>query len=115
MYFNTHHKRVGKLFQGHYKAVPVLDEPYLLHLTRYIHRNPLELTKDLRTAYSSYAEYLGLRQTPWLNAQFVLSFFQPELIPNLKGFASYKQFVEEYDDSEKPDEILTDLMLEVLR
>src|SRR3989344_8907196 len=39
MYFNKKYKRVGKLFQGHYKAVLVSDDRQLLHLSRYIHLN----------------------------------------------------------------------------
>ena len=41
MYFNKKHKRIGKLFQGHYKAVLVKTEEQLLHLSRYIHLNPV--------------------------------------------------------------------------
>lgn len=40
-YFNERYKRVGPLFQGRYKAILVTEEPYLLHLTRYIHLNPV--------------------------------------------------------------------------
>lgn len=64
MYFNFRHKRVGALFQNIYKAVLVTEEPYLLHLSRYIHRNCLTYVKNLLDGYSSYAEYLRLRHTP---------------------------------------------------
>lgn len=40
-YFNTKHQRVGPLFQGAFKAVRVETDEQLLHLTRYIHLNPL--------------------------------------------------------------------------
>ena len=39
---NKQNDRVGSLFQGRYKPKHVTDNRYLLHLTRYIHRNPLE-------------------------------------------------------------------------
>lgn len=45
MYFNKRYKRVGHLFQGPYKAVLVQNDSYLLHLSRYIHLNPSELTR----------------------------------------------------------------------
>lgn len=41
-YFNTKYKRVGPLFQGKFKAALAETEPYVLHLTRYIHTNPLD-------------------------------------------------------------------------
>ena len=60
-FFNKKYDRVGHLFQGRYKAVLVLKDGYILHLTRYIHLNPQEIQKDLTKAFSSYQEYLGLK------------------------------------------------------
>ena len=40
-YFNTRHDRVGPLFQGQFKAVHVSKNEQLVHLSRYIHLNPL--------------------------------------------------------------------------
>jgi len=40
-YFNIRHDRVGPLFQGAFKAVHVGSNEQLLHLSRYIHLNPL--------------------------------------------------------------------------
>lgn len=40
-YLNTKRSRVGPLFQGAFKAVRVEDDEQLLHLSRYIHLNPL--------------------------------------------------------------------------
>lgn len=45
IYFNKRYKRVGYLFQGPYKAILVNNDSYLLHLSRYIHLNPVELTR----------------------------------------------------------------------
>ncbi|MCX6791992.1 MAG: transposase, partial [Candidatus Gottesmanbacteria bacterium] len=41
MYFNRKYRRVGTLFQSVYKAVAVTTDAQLLHLTRYIHQNPI--------------------------------------------------------------------------
>lgn len=40
-YFNTKYHRVGSLFQGPFKAVLVETDEQLLHLSRYIHINPV--------------------------------------------------------------------------
>lgn len=40
-YFNTMHKRKGPLWEGRFKSVLVETDEQLLHLTRYIHLNPV--------------------------------------------------------------------------
>jgi putative transposase len=57
-YYNTRHKLSGHLFQGPYQAVHVSSDEQLMHLSAYIHRNPLELrTNGHRVSISSCAEY----------------------------------------------------------
>lgn len=120
-YFNKKHERIGTLFQGKFKTVLVETDPYLLHLTRYIHLNPLELIKPttpnplkwLQTyPYSSYPEYLNLRTTAWVQPRLVLSFFKTAQRenPDLHDFSSYQSFVESYPEG--PAARLADLILE---
>jgi len=45
MYFNRKYDRVGHLFQNRYRVKRVTTEFYLLHLSRYIHQNPLKLAR----------------------------------------------------------------------
>jgi putative transposase len=45
-YFNIRHKRKGPLWQGRFKNVLVDNDEYLLHLTRYIHLNPVTAIKN---------------------------------------------------------------------
>lgn len=109
MYFNKKYDRVGPLFQGRYKAKLVRKENYLLHLSRYIHLNPAEYTDNLIDAYSSYAEYLGIRKTRWVKPKVILSFFE-NASADFKRVNTYKGFVEKYKkDSGK---VLGDLRLE---
>ena len=46
LYFNKKYKRQGTLFQGRYKAVLIETEKQLIHVSRYIHLNPLELVNN---------------------------------------------------------------------
>jgi len=40
-WFNTRHRRVGPLFQGRFKGLPVEEGAYALDLSVYIHLNPV--------------------------------------------------------------------------
>lgn len=62
-YFNTKHKRRGPLWEGRFKNVPVKSDEQLLHLTRYLHLNPVTASLVDRPQdwkYSSYKEYLSI-------------------------------------------------------
>ncbi|OGE64327.1 hypothetical protein A3I48_02940 [Candidatus Daviesbacteria bacterium RIFCSPLOWO2_02_FULL_36_7] len=91
-YFNTKHDRVGSLFQGSFKAKLVETEEYLLHLSKYIHRNsfPLPMWERRHYPYSSYSYYLSGKQHPFCDIDFINSFFS-RTNPNL----TYQSFVEE--------------------
>lgn len=60
-YFNQKYKRVGALFQGRFRAVLVETDELLIHISRYIHLNPLvaNIVADLKNyPWSSYPEYI---------------------------------------------------------
>lgn len=62
-YTNIKRGRVGPIFQGEFKSVLIESNEQLLHLSRYIHLNPLVsgITDSLgKYVWSSYPEYLGL-------------------------------------------------------
>ena len=92
MYFNRKYRRVGGLFQGVYKAVRITSDEQLLHLSLYIHRNPMTLaSKDhlLRGyTHSSYPQYLGLSHAEWLHPDDILGYFPKS---QKRG---YQEFVE---------------------
>jgi len=97
MYFNKKYERVGRLYQDVYKAVLVLTDEQLLHLSRYIHRQAIFLQGDplqnLQKTHSSYPEYIASRNTPWISRNEILSFFSKEM-PAL----TYESFVKQQDD-----------------
>jgi hypothetical protein len=74
---------------------------YLLHLSRYIHLNPVVaglVDKPAEWPYSSYAAYLGLRRDSVVHPELVLSQFArtEEAGPSGQAAATaYKEFVEE--------------------
>lgn len=113
-YFNQQQGRVGPLFQGKYKAALIETEPHLLHLTRYIHLNPVELDlnrSDLQNyPYSSYKNYLGKTKAQWLHPEKILAFFKTAQRTGLKDILSYQSFVEDY--MQDPEEVLEELILE---
>ena len=60
-YFNPKHKRQGPLWSGPFKNIPVETDEQLLHLTRYVHLNPVTaglVDKPEDWPASSYHEYL---------------------------------------------------------
>ena len=73
--YNRLKRTDGALFRGRYKAILIDDDEYLLHVSKYIHRNPLEakLVRQLeRYLWSSYPCYLNKQPAPdWLHRQEV--------------------------------------------
>lgn len=84
MYFNKKYKRHGHVFQGVFKASRITDEPYLMHITRYIHMNPRTY---MTYRWSSLNSYLDKGQEGWL---------RPERVRTMSA-TQYKQFLVEYD------------------
>ncbi len=88
---NSQYDRVGALFQEAFRAKHIDRNEYLLHLSRYIHLNPL-LAGSAKNAeeweFSSYREYLGLRAGTLPVPGIVLSQFA--------SAEAYRAFVESY-------------------
>lgn len=77
MYFNHKYKRVGRLYQDVYKAVIIENEGYLLHLSRYIHKQSIVQGDPLNSLNqpSSLQDYLGIKKTAWVKPDDILSYF----------------------------------------
>lgn len=100
-YFNRKYNRLGPVFQSVYKAVLVETEEQQVYLTKYIHRNPVELlpARSLLAdyKYSSYGQYLGLFNQSWVNKNEIL-----DLISKIGENKSYEDYVEETGDADLP-------------
>lgn len=95
-YFNTKYKRHGPLFVGNFKNVLVKSDEQLLHLTRYVHVNPVSaglVDSPEDWPFSSYHEYIEPEKTLYPLAKF-------------KGLVNctpeeYRKFVEDYAGFQK--------------
>lgn len=79
-YFNTKYQRVGPLFQGVFKAVRIETDEQLIHVSRYIHLNPLTsyiVREESFTNYpwSSLKDYLN-KNSGYVNSQIILDHFK---------------------------------------
>lgn len=79
-YFNTKLKRIGPVFQGTFKAVHVTSEEQLIHLSRYIHLNPLVsgLVREqdcMAYPWSSLRNYLKPEDSSFVNHKPVTELF----------------------------------------
>lgn len=89
-YYNTKYRRVGPLLQGEFKAVLVESAEQLIHVSRYIHLNPLVslLAKDLNLyKWSSYHEYINILEGI-CDKDPILEFF--------KSPDEYKEFISDH-------------------
>jgi len=110
-YFNAKYKRIGPLFEGVFKAVFIESDDQLIHLSRYIHLNPvassiINSNQLLDYKWSSYSAYLSLSKESKivLDKETVLSFFKTSKL--------YEEFVLDQIDYGKKLEKIKHLILE---
>src|SRR3990167_1827575 len=94
MYFNKRYKRAGPLCQQTYKAVRIIDDGQLLHISRYIHMNP---EKYQSYEWTSLPYYLGKQHAEWLRTGRLRELF---------GDNDYHEFLSEYEDQRAELKIL---------
>ncbi|MFH1536209.1 MAG: transposase [Patescibacteria group bacterium] len=81
MYFNKKYKHTGHLFQDRFKQVLVETDEQLLHLSRYIHLNPLNsgFAKDpLKYFWSSYQDFIGTNPLSICNKEIIINLLSGE-------------------------------------
>lgn len=107
MYFNKKYRRRGHLFQGIYRAVMIESEPQLIHVSRYIHRNPdptgFNPVGLAEYRYSSLSNYLGKIYQSWIKNEDIMNLFSIKDIKN-----SYQSFVFESADLSDMSSMLID-------
>ena len=83
------------MFRGRYKAILVDEDAYLLQLSRYVHRNPVEVKGCSNTVledypWSSYPAYIGKSSVPqWLNRDKTY-----QMLGHRHRYAGYRAYAE---------------------
>ncbi len=92
IYFNKKYGRVGPLFQSRYLASRIDNDPYLHHISRYIHRNPAQWQSY---SYSSLRYYTGEARADWVKPGLILELFDNSSTRYLDFLASMDEDDEE--------------------
>ncbi len=93
---NKRNLRTGPLFEGPYQAILVEQDEYLLHLSRYIHLNPVSANLVDRAEdweFSSYRDYIGTRPSGFINPNIITGYFADS--------SEYEEFVLSISKSEE--------------
>ena len=105
LYFNKKNRRKGPVWAGRFSNVLVENDEQLLHLTRYIHLNPVTaylVEKPEDWEFSSYQEYIGKEKEKLCSWENFIE-INPEW---------YVKFVEERKDYQRELEKIKHLLLE---
>lgn len=107
-YFNIKHDRVGPIYQGAFKAVHITTDEQLIHLSRYIHLNPLVSFVVREEKFLNY---------PWSSFKNFISgnpgFINPKpILEHFKSPQKYKEFVMDQAEYGKELEKIKHLILE---
>ncbi len=112
MYFNKKYKRTGSLFEGKYKTILIDTDEYLMHLSRYIHLNPVSIIspdwkdKGIKEEkkieeylksykWSSYRDYIGLNSiSKAVKKDFIMEYFK-------KSEEQYEEFIKSWTAGDK--------------
>lgn len=93
-YFNRTYKRCGHLFQDRFKSELIMDDNYLIEVSRYIHNNPVKACIVQNAGdyeWSSYNVYTGSANSyNFLDTNKVLNYFSNK---NAIAVREYIKFV----------------------
>ena len=108
-YFNIKSTRSGSLFQQNFRAVRIESDEQLIHVSRYIHLNPITsyLVRTMEELenyrWSSYPDYIRKGKT-YIRKDIVLDHF--------RSIADYKQFMANQVDYQRKLDRIKHLLLE---
>ena len=107
--FNLRTDRDGGLFQHTFKAKRVETDEEFLHVSRYIHLNPvtsylIEFKDLMDYSWTSFPIYVKGENNPFVNVEFILNLSQTK--------EAYKVFVADQVDYQRSLALIKDLVLE---
>ena len=100
-FFNIKYERVGHVFQGRYKSIPVQDERYLLNLIRYVHQNPVRagIVENVGAYKWSSDSYYRKSKAGFVKIHKVLAALDPDIRVATKKYIKLLGEPEETDYS----------------
>lgn len=107
--FNLKNNRNGALFQNAFKAKRIEDDEQFMHVSRYVHLNPVTAFliefKDLATyEWTSFPVYSGTKEVPFINSTVLLKM--------LGSKDKYIKFVSDQADYQRELAKIKNLVLE---
>ncbi len=109
-YFNISSKRSGRLFEYTFKARHIESENILLHISRYIHLNPLiaDITNNLRNyKWSSYPYFINIIDSQFCDKNEILM-----ILSNVNSGQKYEHFVTDQIDYARELDGIKHLLME---
>lgn len=79
-YFNLKYNRAGGLFQNAFKATRITSEEELIHVSRYIHLNPvtsylMKIDELLKESVTSFPVYQDNQKNSFVNTELLIGVF----------------------------------------
>lgn len=109
-YFNRKTQRFGSLFQSPFKAVRIENDKQLLHVSRYIHLNPLtsyiirEENDLINYPWNSYMDYVSNNTRKFISTSLIKSL--------IKNTDTFKKFTLDQLDYQRKLESIKHLIFE---
>ncbi len=105
--FNKRYKRSGTLFEGPFQAKHINEQEYLIHLCRYIHRNPVDaefVKSPEEWPFSDYCNWIGTKKSSFIDKDFIENIFY--------SAKEYETFVKEFVPPSKVKDGLNSFFLD---
>lgn len=107
--FNLKNNRNGALFQNAFKAKRIVIDEQFIHVSRYIHLNPvtsyiIEFDKLASFEWTSFPAYSANEQIPFISSDFLLKMFGTK--------EKYAKFVADQVDYQRNLAQIKDLMID---